>query len=190
MTKQKMPKRGGKADRLIISGATTEEIMCDYALAPLDRVAIHMEETWGIDRLIELVSVETAAKFGSAMAKLNNSFFANDVEEVKKRAEVVIRGYVAMDREARAAGHEPAPPDIWQFEMNGKPCGIIRDVKDWKTAEAAALGVRIYTMREVMLALEHYGNIVASVKDSFPGAEVTAVSSFGRGGDIDDPIPF
>ena len=76
----KQTKRQKKSDRILHGSQNRDAIMCDYALAPVDRLAIHMDEKWGIDVLPELVSVETAMKFGSAMAKMNAAIDANDPE--------------------------------------------------------------------------------------------------------------
>ena len=51
-------------------------MMCDYALAPFDRRFREMDKKWGCDKLPELVSAETAAKWGSTMEKLNAKKFA------------------------------------------------------------------------------------------------------------------
>ena len=59
-------------DRLISpSAASPNEVACDLALGSLDRVAREMDRKWGVDRLPDLVSPEMAAKYGSAMGKLN-----------------------------------------------------------------------------------------------------------------------
>ena len=47
------------------------------ALAPLDRIAADMERTWGVDRLIGLVSPDTAHRFAQAKRKLDLAIRAN-----------------------------------------------------------------------------------------------------------------
>jgi hypothetical protein len=168
------PSYNRKSDRLIYPGASADEIRCDTALAPVDRIATAMDQKWGIDRLVGLVSTETAARYGSALAKLNAAIATSNAEEVATRAAVLVRGYEAMDREAAAAGHTPAPPEAWEIEVGGAMCVVIRDGRDWPMCQAAHPGKRIYTLREVAVALEHLGGMVAAVKDAFPGATVTA----------------
>lgn len=185
------PRRQRKGDRLISPGATPDEIRCDFALAPFDKAARDAERVWGIDRLPALVSPETAVKFGSAMAKLNAAIDANDAAEVATRAAVCTRGLAAMDAEARAAGHAPQMPQAWQVDVGGRVCAILSDADLWPAYTAANPGVRTYTLREVGLALEHYGNIVASVKDTFPGAEIAAVRKrTPLEKELDDEIPW
>ena len=66
------PGRQKLEDRLISpSAASPEGIGCDMALGGLDRMAREMDRKWGVDRLPDLVSPEMAAKYGSAMGKLN-----------------------------------------------------------------------------------------------------------------------
>ena len=73
MTKRpSKPGRQKLEDRLISpSAASPEGIGCDMALGGLDRMAREMDRKWGVDRLPDLVSPEMAAKYGSAMGKLN-----------------------------------------------------------------------------------------------------------------------
>lgn len=169
------PQRHHKGDRLMHSGAKPEEVACDFALGPFDTAARDTERKWGINRLEGLVSPETAAKYGSAIGKLNAAMNAGDPAEVAMRAGVCIRGMAAMDAEATAAGHQPIIPEAWEFQIDGKTCALLRDDAAWPAYSAARPGVRVYTMREVTNALEAYGQTVAAVKDAFPGAKVTAV---------------
>jgi len=185
------PKRQKKADRILHSGQTKDQIVCDYALAPTDQKAREMEEKWGIDVLPELVSVETAMKFGSAMAKMNAAIDANDPEECKVRAEVVLRGWAAMDAEAERMGAQRASTDIWEFELDGKPYAIMKDGRSWQKIKKDRPELELLTMREVILAYKllsesKLGAFEQSVKKSFPGAEIVDL----EGKFFDDPIPF
>jgi len=187
------PRRQRKGDRFMAPGATANEIRCDYAVAPFDRASRDMEARWGIDRLPELVSPETAAKFGSAMAKLNAAIDSNDAEEVAARAGVAMRGLHAMDAEAKQRGHQPLPPDAWPFlARDGAACVLIRDARESALAEAAYPGATIYTLREVVNALAEYDcAVVREVKQHFPGAEVVASRPLTKTEiDLDDDIPF
>ena len=187
------PKRQKKSDRLMYAGISKEEMMCDMALAPMDRLAEQMDAHWGIDRLPELVTPETAAKYGSAMAKLNAATEANDPAEVQLRAEVVMRVLSAMDAEAKRLGAQPASTDVWEVELNGETVGIMRDARGWKAIQAQRPDLRLVTLREVAAALEAWSQSVPAeyeraIKASF-GDEAEVVS-YKRKKDIDDPIPF
>ena len=79
------PRRQRSADRVLHRDVTAVQIKCDFALAPFDRMANEMDHKWGIDRLVELVPADVAAKYGSAMAKLNQAINAaaqsKDIQE-------------------------------------------------------------------------------------------------------------
>jgi len=187
------PKRQKKSDRLMYSGISKEEMMCDMAIAPMDRLAEQMDPHWGIDRLPEMVTPETAAKYGSAMQKLNAALEANDPAEVQLRAEVVMRGLHAMDAEAKQLGAQPASTEVWEVELNGETVGIMRDARGWKAIQAQRPDLRLVTLREVAIALEAWQQTVPAeyeraIKASFgDGAEVVA---YKREKNLDDELPF
>ena len=105
-------RRKRKPDRLMnseeIGNVVAESVY--HALRPLDEMVHQMERRWGADRLVGLVSVETAAKFGSAKAKLDAAIDANDVEAVRKKAAVMIKAWKALSDEATALGHGGLDP--------------------------------------------------------------------------------
>lgn len=190
--KNQKPKRQKKSDRILHSGQTQNQIMTDYAVAPFDRKAEEMDEKWGIDRLVELVSAETAAKYGSAMAKFNDAIDAGDPSVTAARAQVCIRGMEAMDAEAAAAGAQRASMDVWEVEVAGELYGVMRDARSWQAIKAQRPEMTLVSLREVALALKYWRGSIAgeferSVKESFgDGAEVVAVTNRN----LEDEIPF
>lgn len=186
------PRGQKKADRILNPGAAHDEIRCDYALAPLDRLATTFDQKWGVDRLPELVSVETAEKYGTAMAKLNDAITTKDPEQVKLRAGVCMRGLAAMDREATDAGHQPASPDYWEAEIDGFRFAVMREGRDWQVHHEARPDLRFFSLREVGVALKALridNPIFAEVKKHFPQAEITAIAERTER-TLEDPIPF
>ena len=170
------PTRQKKDDRILHKGATANEIKADLALAPFDAAVREMDRKWGVDRLPELVSVESAAKWGKAMAGLNGAIDAHDPDKVKFWVEVCLRGLASMDAEAVTLGRPVSDPMIWEHEYEGKVYGIIADGREWPAAYAKRPGIAIHTMREVAVALhEHRNGLVNAVKLAFPGAEVKQV---------------
>jgi len=190
--KNQKPRRQKKADRILHSGQTQNQIMTDYAVAPFDRKAEEMDEKWGIDRLVELVSAETAAKYGSAMAKFNDAIDAGDPSVTAARAQVCIRGMEAMDAEATAAGAQRASMDVWEVEVAGELYGVMRDARSWQAIKAQRPEMTLVSLREVALALKYWRGSIAgeferSVKQSFgDGAEVVAITNRN----LEDEIPF
>jgi hypothetical protein len=185
------PMRQRKDDRLIHSGAKPEEIACDTATGPFDRLCREMDRKWGQDRLPELVSPETAARWGQAMANLNAAINATDPEMVVARVNACLRGFAKMDAEATAAGHQPIPPQAQEIEVDGKLCAVLWDASAWPVYQTIRPGVRTYTPLEVANALAAYGKTVAAIKDQWPGAEVTAVRTpTPLEAELNDEIPF
>jgi hypothetical protein len=172
------PTRKKKEDRILSKGATAAEIRADLSLAPFDHAAREMDKKWGVDRLPELVSAESAAKWGKAMAGLNGAIDAQDADKVKFWVEICLRGMAAMDAEAVALGRPVSDPMIWEHEYEGTVYGIIEDGREWPAAYAKRPGIAIHTMREVAVALhEHRNGLVNAAKLAFPGAEVKFVRS-------------
>jgi len=112
------PTRQKKDDRILHRGATANEIRADLSLAPFDKAVREMDKRWGVDRLPELVSVESAAKWGKAVAGLNGAIDAQDPDKVKFWVEVCLRGLTAMDAEAVSLGRPVSDPMTPQW-----PCG-------------------------------------------------------------------
>jgi hypothetical protein len=180
MTAPQRPRRRGHAgDRLLNPSLTAAEIACDYALAPFDRAARAMGEKWGIDRLPELVSTETAAKWGKTLASLNDAIETSDPENVRAWAEVGIRGLAVMDAEAEKRGAIPADPAIWEYEYNGLKFGIFRDGAEWQAAKRKRPDLVLYSMQEVAAALvarmEELPAVAAALA-AFPEAQITALN--------------
>jgi hypothetical protein len=183
------PTRQKKDDRILHKGATANEIKADLALAPFDAAVREMDRKWGIDRLPELVSVESAAKWGKAMAGLNGAIDAHDPDKTKFWVEVCLRGLASMDAEAVTLGRPVSDPMIWEHEYEGTIYGIIADGREWPAAYAKRPGIAIHTMREVAVALhEHRNGLVNAVKLAFPGAEVKQVRR--PKADLEDDFDF
>lgn len=183
------PTRQKKDDRILHKGATANEIRADLSLAPFDKAVREMDRKWGVDRLPELVSVESAAKWGKAVAGLNGAIDAQDPDKVKFWVEVCLRGLAAMDAEAVALGRPVSDPMIWEHEFEGTVYGIIEDGREWPAAYAKRPGIAIHSMREVAVALHaHRNGLVNAIKLSFPGAEVKAVRR--PKADLEDDFDF
>lgn len=181
------PVRQKKSDRLLHGDKQPDQIMSDFALAPLDRLALDMDRKWGIDMLPELVSAETAMKYGSAMTKLNLALRENDPAMVRERAEIAMRGLVAMDKEAQSLGAQRASTDVWEVDVDGEVYGIMRDGRSWQTVKEQRPDLELVTLREVGIALQywHQNRMVKSVKETFPDADFITTNK-----SLDDEIPF
>lgn len=191
-TAPRRPVRQKKSDRLLHGTHDREAVMCDLALAPLDRLAGEMDWKWGIDVLPELVTPEMAAKYGSAVSKLHEAMDEGKPDVVAARVGVCIRGLQAMDAQATEAGAERASMDVWQVELNGQTVGIMKEGRSWQALQKEMPDVKLWTLREVAVALQFYaehgvGKMTEEVKSLFPDAEVVGMKGKGS---LDEEIPF
>lgn len=189
MAQRPKPMRQRKEDRVLHQGATAAQIRCDVCLGPFDQAVREMDRKWGVDRLPEIVAPESAAKWGKAMAGLNDAINSEDADKVKFWVEVCLRGLKAMDDEAIKSGHPISDPMIWEYQYEGQTYGIIEDGRHWPAAYAKRPGLVIFTMREAAIALHaHRNGLVEAVKLAFPGAEITGIRD--RGQNLEDDIDF
>lgn len=188
LTAPKRPYRKGHGDRLTSPDVSAESVQCDHAVAPFDRMARAMEEAWGIDRLVEMVSPQTAQKYGSALAKLNAAIAAENPEDCAARVGVCVRGMQAMDAEARAAGHTPISPTYWQVRHGERTFIIARDINQWPRIQDEMPGVPIYSLHEVAVALAKHAHVVEIASEDAATAELVRASPSSNS--INDPIPF
>ena len=136
----------------------------------LDKMVRDMDRKWGVDRLPEIVSPETAAKYGSALAKLCAAIDEGEPEMIAARANVCMRGMAAMDGEALSLGRAPAELDnVWIMEFNGIEVGLMKDARHWPKIMDHHPGLELITENEVITALAFYretqlGKMVNAVK--------------------------
>ena len=192
---QKRPRRKKAADRLLHGQMRKEQIMCDYAIAPLDRLAIQMDNKWGIDRLPEIVSPATATKYGAAMAHLNDCIERNNPDETRAAAENCIKGLRIMDAEATAAGQPQSRPDMLEFDLDGFQFAILPDKHWWPEVRKHRPDLQLFSLREVAIALKAMkadNPVIRAVKDAFPKAEITEIETKVKQAAqcLDDELPF
>lgn len=179
----KRPVRHMKSDRIVSPKVSVEEQQCDTMVGALAYDTQRMDWKWGIGRLEELVSTETAAKYGLAMARLNQAMDAHCVGDVSKWVESCRRGLVIMDAEALSMGHLALPTDVWEVEAEGIKFVLVRDGRKWQDVAERLPDARIITEREMVLALAAYkdsllSQVVDAARKHFGAAsEVTEIRS-------------
>jgi hypothetical protein len=194
MPPRQKPKRPPKFDRLLTPDASKAQIECNGAFALYDRRAREMEEKWGIDKLPELVSPETATKYGTTLANLNAALERNNPQEVLECVHSALRGIDYLDAEATANGHQPNTGDFWEYEIEGDDDGepfrfaVLHDGREWPAFKKSRPDLIPFTKREVGIALRAYvqSQLVAETKKHFPGAEITKIRpkvDYANGGD-------
>ena len=165
-----------------------------HSIMPVDEIATTMENKWGCDRLPGLVSPESAGKFGSAKAKLDEAVLNNDPVAVVKRSGIMVRGWAALDQEATKLGHKPLEPNIWtHITDKGYHFAIAQGNADAHKAIASdpeMEGVAVWSMAEIGIVLESRSMaLVNSIKDTFPGAMVSDVVPVDAE-EMNDECPF
>jgi hypothetical protein len=152
----------------------------EFARASLDRldaIASAMERRWGVDRLPKLVDAALAVRFAAQRDRLDEAIRANHAELVSVQAEAMIRAWNALDAEATKAGAPPLAPTVWETVLprSGEVIAIVRDSEEEAFAPANERKGAVWTLAEVAVAIEAFGEQVRAVKATFPGAEVTSV---------------
>lgn len=194
MTRQPRRQPTKKFDRFLTPDASAEETKIHYTLAPFDNAVREMEKRWGIDRLPELVSIETAQKYGFSVGKLNDAIRAQDAELTAQWAAVCIRGLHAMNDEAEAAGKPKSRPDMLEFQLDDFHFAILPDKDWWPEVRKQRPDLTLFSLREVAIALiaaRADNPVIAAAKAAFPKAEITKIDAkLHRATKIDDEIPF
>ena len=190
-TKTQRRKPDHLLDYEVVGNSTAEAI--HHAIKPLDKIASDAEMKWGCDRLPELVSPELAARFGSAKAKLDAAIIANDPQDVTHRADVLARGWAAMETDATQRGNEALVPDVWSYTTDdGFKCAIARSnadaIKAIRTMPEFE-GVAVYSLEEVGRILEA-NTLLNVVKKNFPDAVVEDIRPRLSRQSLDSDIPF
>lgn len=160
--------------------AVRHEAIADASLDRLDAVASAMERKWGIDRLPKLVDAPLAVRFRSQTERLGEAIRSDVSAAVSVQAEALVRAWNALDAAALAAGWKPLAPMIWETVLpeTGEVIAIVRD-SDEASALAKEHTGAVWTLAEVAIAIEAFGDGVRAAKEAFPGAEVTAVRTAG-----------
>jgi hypothetical protein len=183
--------RTAMADALVNPVASDTEAAWRAAVQFADEAALRIEGRWGIGRLERLVPPELAAKFAMAQRQLDEAISRGDPKLAAQKSASLAKGWEALDKAAREAGHRPEDAgNIWfQASEDGKRryCFVAR------ASEGSALARRftdhiVVSFEEVIRLMEttEAGAAVSAVKQVFPGATLAA-GRIPKGG---DEIPF
>lgn len=159
-----------------VPNAIPADALAQACLDRLDAVAVAMERKWGVDRLPKLVPAELAVRFHSQRERLNEAIRSDRHEAIAVQAEAMLRAWSALDTAATEAGWQPLSPSVWEAVLpsTGEVIAIVRDA-DEAGLIAKDRGGAVWTLEEVAIAIEAFGDGVRATKRAFPGAEVTAV---------------
>ena len=146
------------------------------ANAALDRVAVDLERTWGVNRLPELVAPDLAAKFATAQEQCDEAIRSGDTAAAAGKATALARGWKALDAAARAAGHQPNDLGaVWTASVEGQAfavCLHTADVGATTDRYPGHTAVALQELLRVLMARE--AAIYRKAKTIWPGAAITA----------------
>ncbi len=156
-----------------------------------DEAAIRVEGQWGIGRLEQLVQPDLAAMFALAQRQLDEAIRLGDAKLAAQKSASLAKGWMAMDKAARAAGHKPEDAgNVW---FHASDDGKLKYCFCARANEGVGLSRRypdhiVVSFEEVarLMQATDAGVAVSAVKQVFPGATVAA-GRIPRGG---DEIPF
>jgi hypothetical protein len=190
-----MSKRIRGIDRLPTRTEVNDERISE-AVHMHDRVVSDVEKRWGVDRLQELVSENTRAKFHQQREKLWNALTKNDGKAAVHEAQVMCRAYAVLEREAKELGAKELTGDYIEGLMpDGKVLAICADKFEAGKVGRENRDMCVYSIQEIGRVLhakdqEQIKKIhaqVDKVKSIFAGAEVVSVTPIEE---LDDDIPF
>jgi len=146
------------------------------AVDQLDQIAHAMERKWGADRLPKLVDPALAARFHAQAEKLNEALRSDRPDAVVMQATAMQRAWNALDQAATTSGKQPLSLTVWETAIpsTGEVIAIVRTAEE-ASAIARERNGAVYTLAEVAVAIDAFGDQVRAVKTTFPGAAVTAV---------------
>ena len=116
------------------------------------------------------------------------------MEQVPHKAAVMIRGWVALDEAARAAGASQMPENTWSLVYENKRYTVVlnrADVDGVARNEDKTKPAIIVTLNELLMCYEEFrgSKTVSVLKEMFPGAEMTKIRKVTEE-ELDDEIPF
>jgi hypothetical protein len=187
--KIKKPQRGVSKDFFRASDQVSQKIQA--AITELDICVSGYEKRWGVDRLPELVSIETQEKYWRQVDKLNSAIDASDADLVIKYAAGMQRAYTIMQNEARERGHDELKGEWFECETpDGRVMIVAPTFEESHKAARERPGCIVYAMPEVaaIVCWDEAGRFANSVKELFPAATVEVVRQTKD--DLNDEIPF
>lgn len=156
--------------------------LLDAASAIIQTVDTHaraVNRKWGCNKLPHIVPLEWTEKFRVQKKKYELAAFEAcgsldpaHLDQLRKQADAMLRGFTKLEHLAVEAGHLPTPPDHWEFELeDGTPVILVRDRCEMDQVKPDVRGVQIWSLDEVVTIIGKFPDLTRA-KDAFPGAEV------------------
>lgn len=140
----------------------------------VDRRGRDMDERWGIGRLPSLVPIEWAQRFASQKRKFSDAVWSWKAQDAQTHGEAMLRAYAKLDELAVEAGHQPTPPEQWEFMSGDSLVILVRDRKQMNQVQTGGRRCQIWSLDEVEEVIRKHP-MLALAKDEFQGAEIVNI---------------
>ena len=137
----------------------------------VDEVGRTMDDKWGVGRLPRLVDPLTAARFARQVEKFAQACWGDVLGDVAAHAPAMVRAYQALDQLAQDAGHQPIPPQQWEFEIPEGLVVLVRHTDEIARVQTHGRQCQIWSLEEVAKIVRLHP-LVVQVKTHFPGATI------------------
>lgn len=187
--KRRLKPHGGIERHIHRSGDNRAYDKIQSALIELDKVASDCERRWGIDRLPLLVDEDLRLKFWAQQDKLDQAILENDAAAVKKEAEIMARGWMALERAAKATGARESTGEGYEATIDDKrTLRVCMSYEEASKAQRDNPDLIAVSVQEIagLWKLWEGAAMVEKCKKAFPDAQIIKTSKVK----LDDEIPF
>lgn len=134
----------------MIEELNQESLHSRAALVRLDSVAADMETRWGIGRLEALAPADLQTKWQRQREKLDDAIFQNNTAAIPALVDGTVRGWHALEAAAKAAGHVPYWPDVWEYQIAGRLYRVVKCHADAQAAHRPDKKAYVVTIEEIL----------------------------------------
>jgi hypothetical protein len=165
-----------------------EAISC--ALRPYERAENSARQKWGsIARLVSLVPVDLAARYGAALDRMLGAVRRNETIAIVERVNSVVRGLAALDKATDQA--EALPPGYVGISKGKQDYIVALDRLDLPAIERLCPGFIVVSLQELIearaIVLTERDSMALETIKSATGGQVVAIRGAAS---LNDSLPF
>lgn len=166
------------------------------ALQEADAAILDHQKIWGEGGAVRYVSADLASRYCEQWRRFNVAICTGDAGQIEAHANGMVKALDAVDRAARAAGHQPPRPVLLKVTT---PKGVEVVIVAEHSSELLRRTGAVFTEEELGRILDDAGaDFAAAVKGIWPGATIKDVKRVGDAmkdgtnsqAPFDDPVPF
>jgi hypothetical protein len=156
---------------------TSDYLTAKAILDGVDDAVAASERTWGVGRLRLLVEDDLRARWDRQWLAWCRACEAYDLAAIRTQGAAVRRAVGVLEQAARAAGHEPLRPDVWEVLHEGRAVAVCRTSAEAGVVARDRRDLEVWTVEELVRVALSGRSAISAVKQHFPGAEVVAMRS-------------